>query len=156
MDRERVGAALGTISSGLYIVTGHLDGEPTGMLCSFLEQASFSPPMLTLALRADRRLAQALQESGRVGINVLGEDDQDLMRRFANPNNTDPFAGISVEPEPADLPRLSGALAFLAATLRGTLDAGDHRVHLLEITDGCLQNPAGRPMIRVRRNGFQY
>ncbi len=156
MDRHRVGPALGRVSSGLYIVTGQLDGEPLGMLCSFIEQASFAPPMLTLALRPDRRIAQALHESGRIGINVLGEDNQDLMRPFANPKNADPFAGISVEPEPADLPRLSGALAFLAATLRGTLEAGDHQVHLLEITDGCLQNPSGRPMFRVRRDGFQY
>lgn len=158
MDKDRVGPALGQITSGLYIATATVDGEPLGMLCSFLEQASFEPPMVTLALSPDRRLVEAFmaEERGLLGLNILGTDNQRLIGPFANPNNEDPFLGVPLVENEHQLPQLESALAFLVCEYRQEMTAGDHHVYLFEIIDGELMDEESEPIMRVRRNGFSY
>ena len=158
MDKERVGPALGQITSGLYIATIMEDDEPLGMLCSFVEQASFNPPMVTVALNPERRLVQAFThgENKRIGLNILGIENQHLVGPFANPNNADPFHGVSLAENEHGLPQLERALAFLVLEYRQEMIAGDHHVFLFEVMDGQLMEPDSEPIMRVRRNGFSY
>lgn len=158
MDKDRVGPALGRVTSGLYIATATVEDEPVGMLCSFVEQAAFRPPMLTIALTPDRRLAQMIleNEQARIGVNVLSTENQNLIGPFANPNNEDPFAHVKLIPNEYELPQLEAALAFLVCECRQQMPAGDHIVYLFEVLDGELQERGLEPMIRVRRNGFSY
>ncbi len=96
MDKDRVAPALGQITSGLFIATATVDEEPIGMLCSFVEQASFHPPMVTMALTPDRRLVEAFTFGNckQVGLNILSTNNQNLIGPFANPNNEDPFEDV--------------------------------------------------------------
>ena len=50
MDKSLVGPALGKIPSGLYIASSHIDGVAVGMLASFIEQAGFEPPTITISM----------------------------------------------------------------------------------------------------------
>ncbi len=156
MDKDKLAPALGRITSGLYIATGKLDGEPVGMLCSFVEQAGFHPPMLTVALDPDRRLVHAVVETKRMGLNVLSTENQRLIGPFANPNNEEPFDGVTLVENASGLPQLDGVLAFLQCEYRGELPAGDHHVYLFEVVDGELMNDDFEPMVRIRKNGFNY
>ena len=158
MDKKRIGLALGRVTSGLYIATTTVEREPVGMLCSFVEQAGFYPPMITVALSPDRRLADAVMEAERklLGLNILSTENQDLIGPFANPNNEDPFAGLTLVDNEYHLPQLETALAFLACEYREQMPAGDHRVYLFEVLDGDLMDSDLEPMCRVRRNGFSY
>jgi flavin reductase (DIM6/NTAB) family NADH-FMN oxidoreductase RutF len=156
MIKEKVAPALGRVTSGLYIATGILDDEPVGMLCSFVEQAGFTPPMITIALAPDRRVAQAAQESKRIGLNILSAENNGLVGSFANPNNDNPFEDVAMIENDHHLPQLAGTLAFLVCELRNEIPAGDHHVYLLEVTDGELLDSQQEPMIRVRKNGFNY
>ncbi len=159
MDKERIGPALGRIPSGLYIATARdEDGSPLGMLCSFVEQAAFSPPMVTVAMSPDRRLVQAFTfgDDRRIGLNILSTENQNLIGPFANPNNEDPFAETQVVDHASGLPQLARALGFLVGDFREEMPAGDHHVYLFEIIDGELMDDDLEPMIRIRRNGFNY
>ena len=117
MDKEKIGPALGKLPSGVYIATSILDGEEIGMLASFVEQAGFEPPMITVALSSGRRLVTAIEQSGLIGINVLGDEDARLMKPFTQP---------------------------------------DHTIYAAEVIDGILNDPSREPMVRIRKNGFQY
>ncbi|MEM7385953.1 MAG: flavin reductase family protein [Verrucomicrobiota bacterium] len=156
MDKEVVGPALGKISSGIYIATGKLDGRPVGMLCSFVEQASFHPPLITIAIGPDRLLAKALQTDPALGLNVLGDHNKALMGPFASSANENPFAEVDLKPNDHGLPQLVEALSFLRCEVRQCVEAGDHLLFLAEVLDGELQDDEEEPMIRFRRNGFQY
>ena len=160
MDKEKTAPALGKIASGLYIATTvDSDGNPIGMLSSFVEQAGFEPPMITIAIGPDRRLAQALVESGKLGLNVLGKaNGGSLMKPFTSSTNEDPFAELTTLENQHGTPQLSGALAFLACELRNQMPAGDHTIYLCEVIDGELPPTPQKdePMIRVRANGFGY
>ncbi len=71
MNVERIGAALGKIPSGVFIATSTQDGEEIGMLASFVEQAGFNPPTITVAIGLDRRLNQAVEESNMITSKTI-------------------------------------------------------------------------------------
>ena len=155
-DPERIGPALGKLPSGVYIATSVQAGEEVGMLASFVEQAGFAPPTISAAISKGRRIEQAVEESGLLGINILGEGDNDLMRPFAQSSNDDPFAGLELEDNEHGIPHLVDALGFLACKISGKIDAGDHTLYAAEVFDGVLHDESRSPMIRIRKNGFQY
>ena len=156
MNVERIGAALGKIPSGVFIATSTQDGEEIGMLASFVEQAGFNPPTITVAIGLDRRLNQAVEESNMIGINILAEEDARLMKPFNQQDNRSPFDSLELEDNQYELPQLSDALAFLACKIIGKIECGDHIIYAAEVIDGVLNDPSRSPMVRVRKNGFQY
>ena len=156
MNVERIGAALGKIPSGVFIATSTQDGEEIGMLASFVEQAGFNPPTITVAIGLDRRLNQAVEESNMIGINILAEEDARLMKPFNQQDNRSPFDSLELEDNEYELPQLSDALAFLSCKIIGKIEGGDHIIYAAEVIDGVLNDPSRSPMVRVRKNGFHY
>jgi len=138
------------------VATSILDGEEIGMLASFVEQAGFEPPMVTAAVSKGRRLEAAIEQSGKFGINILGEEDGRLMKPFAQSDNDSPFADVDLETNEHELPQLSDALGFIACKVIGKIEGGDHTIYAGEVIDGVLNDPARMPMVRIRKNGFQY
>ena len=79
--------ALGRISGGLYVVTASQgEGESqrrSAMVASWVSQASFTPPGLTIAVAKDRAIEALMQVGDRFVLNVLRQDNhQQLMRHF--------------------------------------------------------------------------
>jgi flavin reductase (DIM6/NTAB) family NADH-FMN oxidoreductase RutF len=152
---EGLKAALGRVSSGLYVAGGELDGQRFGMLCSFVEQASFKPPMISLAVAPERPLRKVLERGGLFSLNILGATDKKLLAAFAG-SAADPFAGFTLVENGHGLPQLADALAWLACRSVRSVEAGDHIVYVAEVLEGCLHREEGEPMIRLRKNGFNY
>ncbi len=153
---EGLKAALGRIASGLYAVGAMDEGRRVGMLCSFVEQAGFEPPMISIALGHDRPLRRVLDGGGLFSLNILGAEDKKLFAAFASGREEDPFAAFTLVDNGHGLPQLADALAWLACRPCGSVAAGDHVVYVAEVIDGCLHREVGEPMIRVRKNGFSY
>lgn len=142
----------------MYIATSTHEGAPVGMLASFIEQAGFEPPMVTVAIAPDRIVAKALEAGGKLGINVLDKSSgNDLMKPFFG-GGDDPFANLSVIENEHGVPQLADALAFLVCQFREKLPAGDHTIYLCEVIDGEMPERAEKdePMVRIRPNGFKY
>jgi hypothetical protein len=59
-----VSAALGRVPSGIFILTTGYEGRATGMLASWVQQAGFEPPMVTVAVRRDRFVAEWIAATG--------------------------------------------------------------------------------------------
>ena len=67
--------ALGRLSGGLYVVTA-IKGEgaskrSSAMVASWISQASFEPPGITVAVAKDRAIESLMQVGDRFIINVL-------------------------------------------------------------------------------------
>ena len=154
--KARLGPALGKIPSGLYITTAADAGRPLGMLSSFIEQAGFEPPMLSMAVAGERPIRRVIEQSGRFGVNILAKSSSAVMKPFARNDIAEPFAGLELRENAHGLPQLDAAMAFLACRLRGQLDAGDHVLMLGEVVDGEIHDPNAEPMVRIRANGFAY
>ena len=149
-------SALGRMPSGLYAVGAYHEGRRMGMLCSFVEQAGFQPPMISVALGVDRPLRGVLESGGLFSVNILGTEDKKLLAAFASGREEDPFAAFALLENGHGLPQLAEALAWLACRPCGRVAAGDQGVYVAEVIEGCLHREGGEPMIRLRKNGLSY
>ncbi len=156
LERERIAPALGKIASGLYIATAAVGEERIGMLCSFVEQCSFEPPMISIAVGQSRMLTQALDGHGLFGLHILSKENKALLKSFSRPGSGDPFEGHEVEENLFGIPQLKEAWAYLACKVSGRLVTGDHTLYVAEVFEGELQHPGQEPNVRVRPNGFLY
>lgn len=156
MDRERIAPALGKISSGLYIATATIEGQPVGMLCSFVEQASFEPPLITLAIAPGRPISPALDGGAPFAVHILSKDNHALLKSFARGGTAESFHGHEVVSNDYGLPIFSEAWAYVVARTVNQIPAGDHRLYLAEVIDGALQHEGQQASTRVRANGFGY
>jgi 3-hydroxy-9,10-secoandrosta-1,3,5(10)-triene-9,17-dione monooxygenase reductase component len=156
-DRDRIAPALGKIASGLYIATARVGGEPVGMLCSFVEQAAFEPPAISIALAPERPITAALDGDGVFALHVLSRHNHALVKSFARGGTPEAFAAHEMTENPWGVPLFAEAWAFLVCKVLNKMPAGDHTLYLAEVLDGALQKEEhDEPMVRVRRNGFGY
>lgn len=156
-DMESIGAALGRIPSGVFILTTGAGAKATGMLASFIKQVGFHPPMVMAAVRQGRPIITRLRESGAFAVNICHKQNGKLVAHFAKGFAPDEpaFEGVAHEPAVTGVPVIPEALAYLDCVLRQEVAAGDHVLFLGEVVAGKVTND-GEPMIRIRKNGFDY
>ncbi len=156
-ELEAIGAALGRISSGIFILTTGAGDKATGMLASFIKQVSFHPPMVMAAVRQGRPILTRIRESGAFAVNICHKQNGALVAHFAKGFSLDEpaFEGIAREPAMTGVPVIPEALAYLDCVLRQEVAAGDHILFLAEVVAGRVTTD-GEPMIRIRKNGFDY
>ena len=154
---KQLAAALGRIPSGLFIVTGRKGDAVTGMLASWVQQCSFQPPTLVLAVRPDRCLGQWLVEGTGFTVNILDDTQSGMIAHFGKGFGPDEpaFTGLEIDDLPESGPVLREALAFLECRVVGRYKGGDHDLCLGRVVRGELL-AEGHPMIHVRKSGMHY
>lgn len=154
-------AVLGKIPSGLFIVTARsADGRETGLLASWVQQAAFEPPMLTVAINGKRYLNDWLLQSPGLGVNVLAEEQKDLLKHFAAGFEPDAaaFAGLNVVRGETGVPLLADALGYLEGRVVSQMTTGDHTIYAVELIHAGLHatDSSRRPWVHLRKNGLRY
>jgi flavin reductase (DIM6/NTAB) family NADH-FMN oxidoreductase RutF len=157
-DPQRMLAcALGRIASGIYVLTVTRGRVETGMLASWVQQCSFAPPQISVAIRPDRDITTLLEAGRRFTLNILETSQTDMVIHFGRgfALNQDAFAGLEVRREPPKGPVLSEALAYLECEVVGRTKAGDHDLFVGRVLAGELLDE-GQPMVHIRKNGMHY
>lgn len=152
-----IARALGRIPSGLFIVTSARDDRPIGFLGSFVMQAGFDPPTVSVAVGRDRPQLADIRRSRRFGLSVLDPGTRGLMASFVRrlPEGASPFDGLALHRTPSGSFVLSEALAWIDCRVLGEFETGDHVVVFGEVTDAALLRE-GEPSTHVRKNGLGY
>ncbi len=159
--RQAIAAVLGRLPSGLTIlIAGNGTGRETGMLASWVQQASFDPPMLTVAVNRKRYLNDWLQPGSPVTVNLLSENDGPFLKHFGKGFEPDvpAFEGQNITRDANGLPVLSDAMGTLEGTVVSQTEAGDHFLYVVEITDAVAGKTleSAKPWVHIRKNGFGY
>jgi len=135
-------------------------GELSGaMLASWVSQASFSPPGLTIAVAKDRAVEALLHKGDCFALNVLAEGrETGLMKQFLQPfePGADRFAGVELDNSPGEQPLLPESLAWLEACVKQRMECGDHWLIYAEVQHGGLFDAAGSTAVHQRRSGANY
>jgi flavin reductase (DIM6/NTAB) family NADH-FMN oxidoreductase RutF len=159
--RETIARVLGRTPSGVFVLTAaNAAGQETGMLASWVQQASFEPPMVSVAVNNERYLNEWFREVPRAVLNLLGDSHTRLLRHFARGFAPDAkaFDGVEIGRSERGLPVLNAALGYLEGSVAQLVAAGDHTLVLLEIVAAGagpgLDTEA--PMVHIRKNGFKY
>lgn len=153
-DKETIGRAIGRMVSGIYIVTTGYGSQKQGMLASWVIQAGFEPPMLTVAVQQDRQILESLESSKKFIVNVLSDANSNLMGPFAK-FKPEQFEGLSILEKDHGVV-LQDTVAYLSCELREKWAGGDHYILLGEIVEGEILNGDLQPWSHLRKNGFVY
>jgi flavorubredoxin/flavin reductase (DIM6/NTAB) family NADH-FMN oxidoreductase RutF len=156
--------ALGRLSGGLYVVTarqGEGDGVRSGaMVASWVSQASFDPPGITVAVARDRAIEALMQVGDRFVLNILGEQNhQQLLRHFLRrfPPGADRFAGVNLlEGAAAGGPVLGDALAFLGCRVAQRMEGPDHWIIYAVVEEGNVADTNAATAVHHRKVGNHY
>jgi flavorubredoxin/flavin reductase (DIM6/NTAB) family NADH-FMN oxidoreductase RutF len=157
--------ALGRLSGGLYVVTARQQDAEGGirsgaMVASWVSQASFEPPGITVAVAKDRAIEALMQVGDRFVLNILREDNhQGLLRHFLRrfPPGADRFAGVStLEGVARGGPVLGDALAFLGCRVAQRMEGPDHWIIYAEVEEGNVADTEAATAIHHRKVGNHY
>ncbi|MEM8946149.1 MAG: flavin reductase family protein [Planctomycetota bacterium] len=150
-------AAMGRVASGIYILTVSSGGQSTGMLASWVMQAGFEPPMLSVAVKKGRYVEDWLTDGHAFVVNIVAEKQFDLLKHFGSGFDlgVPAFEGVPTEPSSAGVPIISDCLGHLECEPVSHVDSGDHRVFLGKVLRGDLHADA-QPMTHIRKTGSHY
>ncbi len=151
--------AIGRLSGGLYIITATKGDVNSAMLASWVSQASFEPPGLTIAVAKDRAIESLMQVGDRFVLNILEEGKyQPLMKHFLKrfKPGADRFAGIKTQTAANGSPILTDALAYLECKVSSRMECNDHWIVYSHVDLGRVSNPDGLTAVHHRKVGNHY
>ena len=154
---DTLAAALGRIPSGLFVLTVRHGEQETGMLASWVQQCSFDPPQVSVALRKDREVLAWLSDGKSFVLNVLPEGAKELIGHFGKGFELGEraFEGVRISREHDTAPVLLASHAYLSCRVVGRFDAGDHILMIGRVLTGAVLHE-GKPTVHVRKNGLKY
>ncbi|MGH7179649.1 MAG: flavin reductase family protein [Tepidisphaeraceae bacterium] len=151
-----IAKALGKIPSGVFILTARHGARSGAMLASWVQQASFDPPCVSVALAKGRAIAQLIVDSRRLVLSVISDSDKSLMRHYARDvDENDPFAGVATVPTPNGV-ALAGAAAWMECELKHVAEFGaDHDLFVAEVVAAEMLRDE-KAFSHQRGSGFHY
>ena len=73
---------LGRVPSGVFILTIGTGARSTGMLTSWVMQAAFEPPMVSVAVKLGRYVCDWLTAGEPFVLNLVGESQKQFLKHF--------------------------------------------------------------------------
>lgn len=153
----RTEQAVGRIVGSLCVVTTKKGDLKSAMLASWVSQATFNPPGLTVAVAKDRALETMTHNGDKFVLNILAEGRQlrkHFMKNFAP--GEDRFADVETEEAKNGSPILKDALAYLECTVQNRMECGDHWLVYATADEGKVLTSDGVTAVHHRKSGSYY
>jgi flavorubredoxin/flavin reductase (DIM6/NTAB) family NADH-FMN oxidoreductase RutF len=151
--------AVGRLLGSLCVLTAQKGEVNSGMLASWVSQASFNPPGITVAVAKDRAVESLTYRGDYFVLNILDQaQNLPLQKHFLKPfaPGADRFEGIDIERSSHNIPILKGALAYLECQVQNRLECADHWVVYATIEQGKVLHSEGRTAVHYRKTGSRY
>jgi flavorubredoxin/flavin reductase (DIM6/NTAB) family NADH-FMN oxidoreductase RutF len=148
--------AVGRIVGSLCVLTVQRGEVSTAMLASWVSQATFNPPGLTIAVAKDRAVESYLFEGDRFVLNILEQGKQlrkHFMKKFAPGENR--FVDVQSELTEGGL-ILTDGLAYLECRVAQRMECGDHWIIYAIADNGKLLQSNGLTAIHHRKTASNY
>lgn len=124
---------MGRFLTGVAVITTKSGEELHGMTINSLTSISLKPPILMISLNFGTRTGEALLESGKFAISILGAKQESIARRFAV-RGGERFDGGEFDLTDNGIPIIKGALSQADCTVVNQYDIGDHQVFFGQVT----------------------
>lgn len=158
MTRTAFDPVLGRVPSGIFILTVGVGERATGMLSSWVMQAGFEPPTVSVGVKLGRYVCDWLSAGQPFVLNLVGESQSHFLKHFGKgfEPGADAFEGLAVQHCARGVPILSDAIGHLECEPVKHIDSDDHRIFLAKVVRGKLHDADAKPMIHVRKSGANY
>lgn len=131
LDGAELRSTFGRVPAGVVTVAGVVDGAPQGLVASTFVGVSLDPPLVSFCVQWTSGTWPRLEALPRLGVSVLGVDDEPLARQVAG--RGDRFAGVDVAVTAGGAVLLHGSTAWLETSVHQVVPAGDHGIVLLAV-----------------------
>ena len=155
--------ALGRVVGSLCILTAQKGDEDNlisgAMVASWVSQASFSPPGITIAVAKERAVENLLHTGDNFALNILEQNNhQSLLKQFLQSfkPGDNRFTDLEIKLSPSNQPLLNEALAWLEGTVSQRMECGDHWLIYAEIKYGKVIKKDGVTAVHHRKTGANY
>ena len=151
--------AVGRIVGSLCVLTAKEGDRSSAMLASWVSQASFNPPGLTIAVAKDRAVETLTHTGNKFVLNILKEGNHlGLMKHFLKPfgPGQDRFADVGAEETESGSPILTDALAYLECSVQNRMESGDHWLVYATVENGKLLDTDGVTAVHHRKSATHY
>ncbi|MFV2066541.1 MAG: flavin reductase family protein [Pirellulales bacterium] len=158
MNDTTIDPIVGRIPSGIFILTIGTGARATGMLVSWVMQAGFAPPTITVAVKQGRHVADWIGEGQPFVVNVVGESQKSWIQHFAKGFEVeDPtvFEGIETTHCARGIPILKAGVGHLECQAIGQMASEDHIVFLAKVVRGQMAFDE-QPLVHIRKSGSHY
>jgi flavin reductase (DIM6/NTAB) family NADH-FMN oxidoreductase RutF len=149
---------LARFATGVTVVTTIEESDegplPWGTTVNSFTGISLDPPLILVSIGKERSIHPIIERTGRFAVNILGEDAQGLSDCFAgapSPLPRSAFCNADYALGAAGLPVLDSAVAYLAAEVDKTIEAGDHTIYLGRVVETGCRDEVGWPLLYFRR-----
>lgn len=140
MNSDSIAAAFQCVSSPIWIVTSHNDGQHGGLAATMVMPASIvdDAPRLVMGLAKHHATHDLVRASGAFAAHLISSDHAELVERFGTQSSrdTDKFAGLRYRETDAGHRILTNVIAWFDCRLETSFDTGDRTVFLAEVVDG--------------------
>ena len=150
--------AAGKIPSGLFIVATKNDNKIDGFLGSLIQQISFEPLLVALAIKPGRPAYDSIMAKNTFTINIAGDHDKSYMKLFwkGYDASDNPFDQLQITETENNGIILNAAMAALDCCLIDTLKPGDHQLVIAKVLKCYTLNTESKPLTHIRKNGLSY
>ena len=152
--------AVGDILSGLFVVCAEDPATSLveGFLGSWIQQVSFDPLMISLAIKPGRPAHDLIVGGGVFSVNVIGEENQRLRKILWNGYDPlfSPFKTVQSTRGAAGGVLLDEARSSMECRRHSMITPGDHRVVFAEVLGGVVRESETRPLVHMRKSGHKY
>lgn len=152
---DRTQQAVGRITGSLCVITVD-QNDQQAILTSWISQASFNPPGLTIAVSKDQ--ANALADVGTPFVLNILKEGRNLRRYFmrALRPGEDRFAEVATHPASNGCLVLEDGLAYLECTVKGRMECGDHWLIYATADNGKVLESTGVTAVMHRKSVAHY
>ncbi|MBN3927816.1 diflavin flavoprotein [Nostoc sp. NMS4] len=159
LPATNVEQAVGRIVGSLCVLTAKEGDRSSAMLASWVSQASFNPPGLTIAVAKERAVETLTHTGNKFVLNILKEGNHlGLMKHFLKPfgPGQDRFADVATQETESGSPILTDALAYLECSVQNRMESGDHWLVYATVESGKLLDNDGVTAVHHRKSATHY
>lgn len=154
---NRTEQAVGRIVGSLAVITTRQGDSHSGLLTSWISQATFSPPGIMVAISREQAMQRFLQPETPLVVNLLKEG-RTVRRHFSSQPRPGehPFTQIPHQLADNGCLILEDALAYLECTVQSWTECGDHWLVYAMVNQGDVLESKGVTAVQHRKSGSQY
>ena len=147
--------SLRMFSYGVYILSSVNEGEYCVSTVTWVSQASFEPPMISVCIKRNSASYEIVKKRGEFILHLLGDNQKELASTFFKPTifENEKLNGQEFSLE-NNLPLLKDIPAYIHCKVVEILENGDHPLFLAEVVDAKINNDSNP--LELRKTGWTY